>query len=269
MTLRASLADKLQCDPMRITKKYAGASCLGNKISRLSDRPKFSPQDIEVAQMDIARLERRFQLRLSHGVGAPLPPDEDQASVASGQSSLPSAVQAIPVAQQSTADTSNGALASLFAQVGGAASGVLPGHGTMPSSMNAPTPAAPPSAPSNLTALLQANPWVAAALQSNPQFAAALSSHPQILQAALAQANAQVINNLHVAAAQASPPVAAPGSNPNLAALTSNAQFAAALAGRNAQNNPPPVAAQPAPQLMSSPAATLVQQLIKPQQHAK
>jgi hypothetical protein len=253
---------------MRITKKYAGASCLGNKISRLSDRPKFSPQDIEVAQMDIARLERRFQLRLSHGVGAPLPPDEDQASVASGQSSLPSAVQAIPVAQQSTADTSNGALASRFAQVGGA-SNILPGHGTMPSSMNAPTPAASPSAPSNLTALLQANPWVAAALQSNPQFAAALSSHPQILQAALAQANAQVITNPPVAAAQASRPVAAPGSNPNLAALTSNAQFAAALAGMNAQNNPPPVAAQPAPQLMSSPAATLVQQLIKPQQHAK
>lgn len=61
---------------MRITKKYAGASCLGNKISRLCDRPKFSPQDVEMARMEIARLERRFQLRLSRGMGVPLPPDE-------------------------------------------------------------------------------------------------------------------------------------------------------------------------------------------------
>ena len=74
-TLRASLAEKLSCDPMRITKKYAGASCLGNKISRLCDRPKFSSQDIEMARMEIARLERRFQMRLAQGVGVPLPPD--------------------------------------------------------------------------------------------------------------------------------------------------------------------------------------------------
>ena len=74
-TLRASLAEKLSCDPMRITKKYAGASCLGNKISRLCDRPKFSSQDIEMARMEIARLERRFQMRLVQGVGVPLPPD--------------------------------------------------------------------------------------------------------------------------------------------------------------------------------------------------
>ena len=61
-TLRASLAEKLHCDPMRITKKYAGASCLGNKISKLCDgnRPRFSPRDVDVARAEIARLERRF-----------------------------------------------------------------------------------------------------------------------------------------------------------------------------------------------------------------
>jgi hypothetical protein len=30
-TLRSYLADKLNCDPMRITKKYAANSCLGKK----------------------------------------------------------------------------------------------------------------------------------------------------------------------------------------------------------------------------------------------
>jgi len=32
ITLRTYLSDKLQCDPMRITKKYAGASCIGKQI---------------------------------------------------------------------------------------------------------------------------------------------------------------------------------------------------------------------------------------------
>ena len=75
-TLRASLAEKLHCDPMRITKKYAGASCLGSQISKLSERPKFSPQDIDMARLEIARLDRRFHNRLAQGVGVPLPPDD-------------------------------------------------------------------------------------------------------------------------------------------------------------------------------------------------
>jgi len=78
-TLRASLAEKLRCDPMRITKKYAGASCLGNKISKLcggnGNRPNFTVGDVEMARMEIGRLERRFHLRLAAGVGVPLPLD--------------------------------------------------------------------------------------------------------------------------------------------------------------------------------------------------
>lgn len=74
-TLRASLAEKLQCDPMRITKKYGGASCLGNKISKLCNRPQFLAQDIEMARLEIARLERRFHLRMAQGGDVPLPPD--------------------------------------------------------------------------------------------------------------------------------------------------------------------------------------------------
>lgn len=35
-TLRSFLSDKLQCDPMRITKKYSGASCIGKQIFQVT-----------------------------------------------------------------------------------------------------------------------------------------------------------------------------------------------------------------------------------------
>ena len=90
-TLRASLADKLHCDPMRITKKYAGASCLGSKISRSlgsgvgigeknnGGRLYYTAEEVEYAKMELRQLDARFQMRLlgsssgSHG-GAPLSP---------------------------------------------------------------------------------------------------------------------------------------------------------------------------------------------------
>lgn len=37
-TLRSYLAEKLNCDPMRITKKFSGASCLGKRVYNLCDR---------------------------------------------------------------------------------------------------------------------------------------------------------------------------------------------------------------------------------------
>lgn len=90
-TLRASLAEKLQCDPMRITKKYGGASCLGNKISKLCNRPQFLAQDIEMARLEIARLERRFHLRMAQGGDVPLPPDNDNDASLIGFNSVASA----------------------------------------------------------------------------------------------------------------------------------------------------------------------------------
>jgi len=36
-TLRAYLAEKLHCDPMRITKKFTGSSCLGKRVYHSSD----------------------------------------------------------------------------------------------------------------------------------------------------------------------------------------------------------------------------------------
>lgn len=88
-TLRTFLADKLQCDPMRITKKFAGASCLSKKIHTLCERPQFTPQEIEAARIEIERLEERFKLRLEHGPGAVLPPMERKAPIPIGGSVTP------------------------------------------------------------------------------------------------------------------------------------------------------------------------------------
>ena len=74
-TLRAYLAEKLNCDPMRITKKYAGASCLGKRIYHLCDRTPATVTDVEVAKAELAQLEQRFQLRVELGqTGLPFPP---------------------------------------------------------------------------------------------------------------------------------------------------------------------------------------------------
>jgi hypothetical protein len=73
-TLRAFLADKLQCDPMRITKKFAGAACLSKKIHSLSGRSEFTPREIETARLEIKLLEERFLMRLERGPYAVLPP---------------------------------------------------------------------------------------------------------------------------------------------------------------------------------------------------
>lgn len=74
-TLRSYLAEKLNCDPMRITKKFAGASCLGKRVYHLCDRSQATVTDIEMAKAELARLEHRFRLRVEHGQsGVPLPP---------------------------------------------------------------------------------------------------------------------------------------------------------------------------------------------------
>lgn len=60
---------------MRITKKFAGASCLGKRVYHLCDRSQATVTDIQMAKAELARLEHRFRLRVEHGQsGVPLPP---------------------------------------------------------------------------------------------------------------------------------------------------------------------------------------------------
>jgi hypothetical protein len=86
-TLRSYLAEKLNCDPMRITKKYAGASCLGKRVFHLCDQTQATTNDIEMAKAELIQLEHRFRLRVEHGQsGVPFP-----------QPLVPSHTSAIPI----------------------------------------------------------------------------------------------------------------------------------------------------------------------------
>lgn len=77
-TIRGYLAEKLNCDPMRITKKYAGAACLGKRVYHFVDRPPATVDQVEMAKADLAQLEQRFRLRVEHGqTGIPIPPRND------------------------------------------------------------------------------------------------------------------------------------------------------------------------------------------------
>lgn len=63
---------------MRITKKYAGAACLGKRVYHVCDRPPPTVTEVEMAKADLAQLEQRFRLRVEHGqTGVPLPPRND------------------------------------------------------------------------------------------------------------------------------------------------------------------------------------------------
>lgn len=74
-TLRSYLAEKLNCDPMRITKKFTGACCLGRRAYHLRDRPRASSAEVEMANYELLHLEQRFRLRVEHEqTGLPLPP---------------------------------------------------------------------------------------------------------------------------------------------------------------------------------------------------
>jgi hypothetical protein len=73
--MRSYLADKLNCDPMRITKKYAGASCLGRRVFHFRDRAQPTISEIHLAKAELDHLEQRFRMRVEEGhSGIPMPP---------------------------------------------------------------------------------------------------------------------------------------------------------------------------------------------------
>ena len=72
-TLRSYLADKLNCDPMRITKKFTGACCLGRRVYNSRDRPQASHAETEMAKAEMDHLEKRFRMRVENDQsGVPL-----------------------------------------------------------------------------------------------------------------------------------------------------------------------------------------------------
>lgn len=63
-TLRAYLAQKLDCDPMRITKKFTGTNCLGKRVYHSCERTTATYEVAKQAVGELAELEARFQARL-------------------------------------------------------------------------------------------------------------------------------------------------------------------------------------------------------------
>jgi len=84
-TLRSYLADKLNCDPMRVTKKYAGASCLGRRVYHFRDRVHPTIAEIQFAKQELDHLEQRFRMRIERGHASPpaMPPSVLPASLSS------------------------------------------------------------------------------------------------------------------------------------------------------------------------------------------
>jgi hypothetical protein len=63
-TLRTYLSDKLNCDPMRITKKFTGDSCIGKRVFHPAVRCSSNAALIDKAQSELDALERRWRKRL-------------------------------------------------------------------------------------------------------------------------------------------------------------------------------------------------------------
>lgn len=61
-TLRTFLSKLLNCDPMRISKKYVGNNCIGKQVyrQRHNDLDEISPEIIERNKKELEELERQF-----------------------------------------------------------------------------------------------------------------------------------------------------------------------------------------------------------------
>jgi len=154
-TLRSYLAEKLNCDPMRITKKYAGAACLGKRVYHLCDRSQATVADIEMAKAELARLELRFRARVEHGhSGLPLPRTDVMPTMSSGPSNIfaPNPQTAAAAANQWL--QSFAGMASMNAGTNAATNGVPTSNPPTVSSFPMPVAPAqiPPSATSNTAA---------------------------------------------------------------------------------------------------------------------
>lgn len=109
-TLRSYLAYKLNCDPMRITKKYAGAACLGRRAQHCKHRTHPSVAEIQLARAELDRLERRFRLRVEEGRSL---------NTLDNDMDLVQSLESNKIAAQSSYDATNGLFQSWLLAVAG------------------------------------------------------------------------------------------------------------------------------------------------------
>jgi hypothetical protein len=63
-TLRSYLSETLQCDPMRITKKFTGEACIGKRVFHPAVRTAANAVAMDAAQTELLQLEQRWRRRL-------------------------------------------------------------------------------------------------------------------------------------------------------------------------------------------------------------
>ena len=99
-SLRNYLAEKLHCDPMRITKKFAGDSSVGKRVFHPAPRTPEKVQEMARVHQELAECERHFlgrvQQRKLNG-RRPLPSDSNSVGTQTcGGASPPSASRPSP-----------------------------------------------------------------------------------------------------------------------------------------------------------------------------
>ncbi|CAM9586879.1 unnamed protein product [Chrysoparadoxa australica] len=75
-TLRTYLARKLNCDPMRISKKYAGSQCLGKRVYQSLNSPMASQAEVARAAKELEELEAKYLAGLPEPMGSTYPEAE-------------------------------------------------------------------------------------------------------------------------------------------------------------------------------------------------
>lgn len=101
-TLRSYLSDKLQCDPMRITKKFTGESCIGKRVFHPAVRSAMNASAIDKAQSELDALERRWRRRLEMQQRESAKKAAASAAAASAASRGAVTVQGVPVSMLGT-----------------------------------------------------------------------------------------------------------------------------------------------------------------------
>ena len=97
-TLRTFLSKLLNCDPMRISKKFVGQNCIGKQVfrRRQCDLEKLSNEDIEASRTELAELERKFLERVVQSNRTKTAPKDGKSNSNSSNNNDDSNGQTIP-----------------------------------------------------------------------------------------------------------------------------------------------------------------------------
>lgn len=65
VTLRSYLSEKLNCDPMRITKKFTGTTAIGKRLFTPINRNNLSEAEVRMDKVKLATLETKWRIKMS------------------------------------------------------------------------------------------------------------------------------------------------------------------------------------------------------------